>query len=259
MYYSCRKLGIDWKTSKYVILGDDVLIGDHNLAMKYRDVIQSLGVEISEIKTHESDKLFEFAKRLFLNSVEITPFPISSLKESSKRFYLLVNLLIEEEVRGWVSTDGIPVSVRSFYQNCLGFNSVRSRKLQDRSFICERVMKIIRGVQPANDGLNDIIRQFKIPCPELELDQAISIVGNIALQAFVDEGALDYNKEGPALGNLALNLTIEITGLENRPDIGSVDLIPETIPILARYGRLEEEFLRIGKEAYLIDTIGKGE
>lgn len=100
MFYCCKELGIDWKTSKYCILGDDVLIGDHDLAMLYKEVILSLGVEISAIKTHESDKLFEFAKRLFLNGVEITPFPVSSLKESAKRYYLLTNLLNEEIQRG---------------------------------------------------------------------------------------------------------------------------------------------------------------
>lgn len=94
-------MGRDWITSKYVILGDDVLIGDTLLKEAYVDLIRRLGVEISDIKTHESEKLFEFAKRLFLNGTEITPFPLSAISESSRKFYLLVNLLMEESRKGW--------------------------------------------------------------------------------------------------------------------------------------------------------------
>jgi hypothetical protein len=78
MYYCCKELTIPYKSSKYVMLGDDVLIGDRQLALKYMEVIQSLGCEFSPLKSHVSSKLCEFAKRYVYNGVEISPFPVSS-------------------------------------------------------------------------------------------------------------------------------------------------------------------------------------
>jgi len=82
------------------MLGDDILIGDRRLSEKYKEVILSLGVVFSPLKTHESLTLLEFAKRLVYKGVEITPFPMSSLRESAKRFYLLLPTLHGEDKKG---------------------------------------------------------------------------------------------------------------------------------------------------------------
>jgi len=68
-------------------------------------LLTELGVDYSSSKTHRSKTLFEFAKRYFYKGdsdrfLEITPFPISALKESSRRSHLLTNLLIEVESKG---------------------------------------------------------------------------------------------------------------------------------------------------------------
>jgi hypothetical protein len=48
---------------KYVILGDDIVIADDRLAERYTKVLHELDVPISEVKTHKSKDLCEFAKR----------------------------------------------------------------------------------------------------------------------------------------------------------------------------------------------------
>lgn len=63
----------------YKILGDDIVICQKDLADKYLQVMSQLGVEINATKTHSSENLFEFCKRFFLNSVEISPFPLNAL------------------------------------------------------------------------------------------------------------------------------------------------------------------------------------
>lgn len=78
MFECCKELKIEWKQAKYVLLGDDILIGDTCLAESYRKRINLLGVEISDVKTHVSSTFFEFAKRHFLRSQEITPFPLNA-------------------------------------------------------------------------------------------------------------------------------------------------------------------------------------
>lgn len=79
MYHCCVQLSINWKDAKYVILGDDILIGDKKLYSVYRTTISSLGIPVAEAKTFESFTLWEFAKRWGFKGDEITPFPLPAL------------------------------------------------------------------------------------------------------------------------------------------------------------------------------------
>jgi hypothetical protein len=91
---------MDWRTAKYVLLGDDILIGEQLLADKYIEVMHELGLEISKPKTHVSPHFSEFAKRLIYKGEEITPFPLSALKQESRRYFSLTNLLLESQQKG---------------------------------------------------------------------------------------------------------------------------------------------------------------
>lgn len=257
MYWCCKKLNIPWKDSKYVLLGDDVLIGDHRLAELYLDTMSRLGVEISDIKSHRSSKLFEFAKRLVLNGTEITPFPISALNETSKRFYLLVTLLMQEQKKGWTWSCGIPSTVDGFYSRVLKANSKFAARLSKRALLSETMMLIMAGALQANDGLNTIIKLWKLQLPTLTPDQGISILSGTAVECFAEENPLD--RPGDPIGVLAEKITMEVLGVDS-PSIEAVapDL-PSSIPLLNVYGQVCEKWLEIQKQAYLIDTIGKGE
>lgn len=46
----------------YVILGDDIVLRGYALAAEYKRIMNSLGVQISESKSHVSKDTFEFAK-----------------------------------------------------------------------------------------------------------------------------------------------------------------------------------------------------
>jgi len=69
-----------------VLLGDDIVIRSLKLAGMYRQILGTLGVEVSELKTHQSPHFFEFAKRLFYKGKEISPFPISALQNTNNKF-----------------------------------------------------------------------------------------------------------------------------------------------------------------------------
>jgi hypothetical protein len=84
---------------KYVLLGDDVLVGRTDIAEMYMEIMKNLGVEISLPKTHISPHFCEFAKRLIYRGVDISPFQLSSLKHSNTSD-LLTSLLISMEVKG---------------------------------------------------------------------------------------------------------------------------------------------------------------
>lgn len=70
--------------SKYVVLGDDVVIADDAVAEAYRAILSELGVPISEAKTHVSHDSYEFAKRWIVGGNEVTPAPLGSLFEAMR-------------------------------------------------------------------------------------------------------------------------------------------------------------------------------
>lgn len=94
---------LDIENPAYKLLGDDIVICDHRLAKLYLSIMTQLGVEISPIKTHKSTKLFEFAKRFFLDSVEISPFPLNALIEGGTNIPNLIQVLSGPVAdRGWL-------------------------------------------------------------------------------------------------------------------------------------------------------------
>lgn len=83
------KVGKPYYTN-YALLGDDIVIGNDAVAAEYKKLIQSLGVQISDSKSHVSEDTYEFAKRWVKANVEITGAQINAFVESTK-WYLLAN------------------------------------------------------------------------------------------------------------------------------------------------------------------------
>jgi hypothetical protein len=156
----CKDLQIEYKTLKYCILGDDVVIGNKLVAEEYIRRIISLGVEISESKTHVSEHFSEFAKRLAYKDFEITPFPISALKESSKRYYLLVSLLLQENRKGWIQKDGIPHSIDMFYTHVKPLRRKFRRSIIMFAEATERVILFTQGHISASEVVNHLGRKY---------------------------------------------------------------------------------------------------
>jgi len=98
----------------------------------YKEIILSLGVEFAPAKTHESENFFEFAKRMFLDGVEISPFPVSALKESKKSFTMMTTVLLDMTRKGWVF-DNLPFSVANFFGVVMDRNSTFQKKVEERS------------------------------------------------------------------------------------------------------------------------------
>lgn len=88
----------------YLILGDDIVIRGADVAMAYKEIMTSIGVEISESKSHVSNDSFEFAKRWFIDNEEVTPFPMRGLIETKEEYHLLMATLVQAKERAWHST-----------------------------------------------------------------------------------------------------------------------------------------------------------
>lgn len=90
VHYCAREVGVK---PSYRLLGDDIVITDPELAIKYKAVMTELGVEISETKSHSGTLLFEFAKRFGYKGSEITQFPITALLSNIKEYCLTSQVL----------------------------------------------------------------------------------------------------------------------------------------------------------------------
>jgi len=62
----------DFWDTQYSLLGDDVVIHDEKLAKAYLKFMREIGVDINKQKSVISDNILEFAKRHFLNQVEVS-------------------------------------------------------------------------------------------------------------------------------------------------------------------------------------------
>lgn len=99
VWLACKLINLDYSKAKYVILGDDIVIGNKDLYLKYRELMRDFGVDISEPKTHESSYLMEFAKRWLYKGEEITPFPLPGLYEAGTSPYAIAALAFQESHR----------------------------------------------------------------------------------------------------------------------------------------------------------------
>jgi hypothetical protein len=76
MQFCNSLLGNSGWTDQYEVLGDDIVIFDKNLAIKYLEVMEHLGVGINTSKSVVSTKsipVVEFAKRTSFNLVDVSP------------------------------------------------------------------------------------------------------------------------------------------------------------------------------------------
>jgi len=117
MYQAGKQAKISVK-SKYVILGDDVVICDDRLAVAYKNILNTLGVEISPLKTHVSKDTYEFAKRWYQDGKEVTPFPI--LAYSDKKFTTVLSATLLSRERGWATDLSISETCTLFLAGITG-------------------------------------------------------------------------------------------------------------------------------------------
>lgn len=112
------------------------------------EILKSIHVEFSPAKTHESERFYEFAKRIIYNGVEITPFPISSLRQATKSSDTLVLVIREAIERGWDFVS-VSSSVQLYFSIVKEFRSKICKKIALNSLWFNRVIDMTRGIVPA--------------------------------------------------------------------------------------------------------------
>jgi len=194
IYYCCRIEGVNWKTLPYALLGDDVVIGNSQVGERYIEVIKSLGLDISIAKTHKSVNFFEFAKRMFLNGEEITPFPISALKSCGQNSNILTTLIFETTKKNWLPKLSIPSSVSDFFGIVKNLPS-RVKSTKERlSGYTEDVLLLTQGQATADRLVNKLIQELLLPLPQLSTEICKNIISNVVVSVFADSAVFNSLK-----------------------------------------------------------------
>jgi hypothetical protein len=220
------------------------------LGKEYISLISQLGLEYSTQKTYVSHNFCEFAKRLILDGYEVTPFPISALKESLSRYHSLVNLLLESENKGWIA-ENIPTGVA----NCYGFlrNRPRSfrRKIEKKSETQELIMRMIRDPDQASKYLTNLSSIFGYPLSEFSEHEVNNILRSSIKDMFLSSDPLQATNNSGSLGLTAERLVMNFTDPSywNSEELayGLGFSIIQSHPFLNVYGKIEQRYLDLRK------------
>nr|UPW42144.1 MAG: putative RNA dependent RNA polymerase [Inner Mongolia sediment mitovirus 3] len=257
VWLACKDTNVEWSKLPYCLLGDDIVIGHKEVGERYIEILGTLGVEVSGVKTHKSQYFYEFAKRLIYKNQEITPFPVSAMKESQKAYHLLTNLLREEMKKGWVFREPVSDAVVAFYESVLRYRSKRSKELGARAEISDRITQVIRQSKPADDLINFIIRGFDPGFDGVSEEQANAMLRRFTFESFRESLTPNPRSKRPLLGTLSTQWVESLTSNEEFYSLLSAPgLGVEMIPFLQVYGQVEEKYLQAQRGVLEID-LGK--
>ena len=252
-FFISKELNIPFKTMKYCLLGDDVLIGSADIAQKYMEIMKSLGVEISLPKTHISPHFCEFAKQLIYRGESITPFQVSALKHS-KTSDLITSLLISYADKGWSCTS-IPSAVSDFFGRVRNLPSRVRKKAFDSSEVLSNLIYIIRGSLPAGEALTALARKWGFSF-SLTDEIATNIIANIMVELF--SASQPVPGKGKPLGLLAEEFLLFLTGAKELEDNPGLMEFHQN-PLTDGYGSIEQSYLDLLRIAKEIDTVKQGQ
>lgn len=260
MYYLCRLNGIDWKTSRYCLLGDDILIGDEVLGKAYQELILSIGVDYSKPKTYTSPHFCEFAKRLLYKGEEISPFPISALRGVSHSVAQMTNFFLETEVKGWKFIGGASAAVSLFSGMVQKLPSRVKAKREKLACLSVLITNVMRGSLEAGPAINSIGLVLGQPLPPVSNFVGTSVLENLAVEMYADSNPANYNPDagkgkgrpcvglGPFAEHLVMRLQCYLDDSDPVKASSCLELI-YCIPVLQLYGNIEETYMKLTRKA----------
>jgi hypothetical protein len=222
----------------------------------YISVIQSLGVEVSSVKTHRSPHFFELAKRLFFKGTEITPFPLSGVKSVKKKYYLLYNYLHETQRKGWITKDGIPSTIEEFFT----FVHPLRRKFRLRLRTKAEVLELMYSYMSQSISVKDLVEGISkrvglgITIPFSE-SLASKLVNQVVMEVF-KQSMPQHSVGGKPLGDFAMKVTMSLTEEETYITLLTAGLELHMIPQLQVYGQVEEKYMR-ARDASVLHLINR--
>lgn len=106
----------------YILLGDDIVIKHNKIAKKYKSIMNKLGVDISEAKSHVSKDTYEFAKRWIRKGIEISPLPLRGILNNISNPQVVLQQLMSYIHRSRMDINGNVLELVGELYNKIKFN-----------------------------------------------------------------------------------------------------------------------------------------
>jgi hypothetical protein len=259
VWKACKNKRVNWKTLPYAMLGDDLVIGNQQVALEYCRLIRTLGVHWSKEKTHVSRHFFEFAKRYHWNGEDISPFPIAGLWSERNRLIGQIQIMDNAIDKGWFSATECQESLDELF-SLRGFpRRIRTKWIE--SMIKDwRIISVLQKKSSALELLPFVEKISPVVASKLDEEKIFNILTSSIMLSFVDssDNITDEKKHKDGLGQMAEYFTMNLTQLILTPGFEDSINLPESIPHTHVWGIISEDYLRAQREAFIIDTIRGG-
>nr|UPW42199.1 MAG: putative RNA dependent RNA polymerase [Xinjiang mito-like virus 61] len=162
--------------NQYILLGDDIVIKNDKVARKYISWCKSLGVDISEAKTHVSKDTYEFAKRWFHRGNEITGLPMVGIINNIGNPFIVFTILFDH------------FKIKMNYMSCnIPLIFVISKLYKDLKILYYKKTKIgkIRKIFIRSKFININRFLIRLETLQLGLDRAFGFLTEESLRIFL--------------------------------------------------------------------------
>lgn len=236
VHYCAQKVGYkQFSFNQYIILGDDIVIKDDNVAQEYIRIITKLGVELSLQKTHVSKDTYEFAKRWFHRGQEITHFPIKGIVDNINNPFIVLSIIYDHfKIKNNLYTyQGTLVNlIVSLYD---GLQIKFINKKRNRRKITSRYLNI-------NKRFKDQLDIFLVG-----LDRSFGFLTEEKLKIFFNKMTKDsLYYQGPS---------DMITGLSELDRIISDGLVSRTSENMVKISKSFDKVMNLSKDKFNIQSI----
>lgn len=260
VWKACKNKQVKWSTLPYAMLGDDLVIGNHKVALEYCRLIRLLGVHWSKEKTHVSKHFFEFAKRLHWCGYDISPFPTAGLWSERNRLVGQVQVLDNAVSKGWFSASECQESLDEYLSH-RGFPRRLRARWKDSMIKAWKVISILQKKASALELIPFVEKISTVVAKRLNEEKTLNVLISAIMLSFVDSSSnlLDTKKHRDSLGGYAESITMFLTSFMFEPGFEDSISLPESLPHTHVWGLISEAYLRSQREAYIIDTIRGGD
>jgi hypothetical protein len=231
-----------------MLLGDDIVIADDNVARAYKELLCEWDIPFNETKTHSSPVFYEFAKVLYFNGQNVSPFPIAALYERQDSLYESIAIIVRELLaKNWTTDIWDPIE--KYLIHIKKFPYPKVRKYFPKLKLGIALMLHLQGKGDLGTSIMEYVASTtnkKVKWSRFTRDSYSQYAaGNTVTDIFLEVRDRVTGNNPEPLGLLATEMVMAITSLRDG-GADCFDLI-EAVPFLQIYGRAEEKFLELSK------------
>jgi hypothetical protein len=192
--------------------------------------------------------------------MDVSPFPIAGLWSERNRPIGQIQVLDNAISKGWFSASECLESLDEYFS----LQGYPRRLRTKRVLLMTKAWHVIAILQKRSSALELLPFVAKISpvvAEKLDEDKIYNILISSIMLSFVDSSSnlLDTKKHKDGLGQLAETITMFLTSFMFEPGLEDAVYLPESLPCTHVWGVVSEDYLRVQREAYIIDTIRKGD